>query len=69
MLSLPPRKYSRLYVRYSRLQQSPVRFTFTQHGEMVEEEDDKNVDDDDNAGRIGPLETFSSMEMKNSPPS
>ena len=46
--SLPPRKYSRLHVRYSRLQQGPVRFTFTEHGETVEEEDfAENLSDDD----------------------
>ena len=45
----PHRKYSRLNVRYSRLQQTPVRFTFTPGGEMVEEEmsdyDDEDEDD------------------------
>ena len=33
------RKYKRLNVRYSRLRQTPVRFTFTQGGEMMEDED------------------------------
>ena len=41
------RKYTRLHVRYSRLQQTPVRFTFTPGGEMVEEEDDYDEDADD----------------------
>lgn len=44
----PTRKYSRLHVRYSRLQQGPVRFTFTAQGEMVEEEEvADNISDDD----------------------
>ena len=59
------RKYNRLNVRYSRLQQSPVRFTFTQRGEMVEEDDDDDMDDDDTtAGLDGPLEAISTMEME-----
>lgn len=33
------RRYARLNVRYARLRQTPVRFTFTQGGEMVEDED------------------------------
>ena len=36
----PSRKYSQLQVQYTRLQQGPVRFTFTAQGEMMEEEDD-----------------------------
>ena len=44
MLSAPRplqflRNYRRLNVRYARLRQTPVRFTFTQAGEMVEDED------------------------------
>lgn len=38
-MPLPSRNYKRLNVRYARLRQTPVRFTFTQGGEMVEEED------------------------------
>lgn len=34
------RKYSRLNVRYSRLRQAPVRFSFNEGGEMVEEDED-----------------------------
>lgn len=33
------RNYRQLNVRYSRLRQTPVRFTFTQEGEMVEDDD------------------------------
>ena len=45
-LPSPCRKYSRLNVRYSRLQQSPVKFTFSERGEMVEEDasDDEGED-------------------------
>ena len=41
------RRYKRLNVRYSRLQQTPVRFTFTQGGEMVEDEDYEGYSDED----------------------
>ena len=35
-------------MRYSRLQQTPVRFTFTPGGEMVEEDDyDEDADDEE----------------------
>lgn len=44
---IPYRKYTRLNVRYSRLQQTPVRFTFTPGGEMIEENDDDDDDDFD----------------------
>ena len=46
-ISYPPRRYSRLNVRYARLRQTPVRFTFTQGGEMVEEEDYEGPDSPD----------------------
>lgn len=57
------RKYSRLHVRYSRLQQGPVRFTFTAQGEMVEEEEvadnlsdeDPTYGDDHKMGTVKPL--------------
>ena len=41
------RKYNRLSVRYSRLRQTPVRFTFTQEGEMLEEEDEEDHHSDE----------------------
>lgn len=43
------RKYQRLNVRYSRLRQTPVRFTFTQGGNMVEEDDyeEQELEDED----------------------
>ena len=43
------RNYKRLNVRYARLRQTPVRFSFTQAGEMVEEDDYEGApfDDDD----------------------
>lgn len=49
------RKYRSLEVRYSRLRQGPMRFTFTAEGENVEEEewkedgerDDSNDKDED----------------------
>lgn len=47
LLPLLYRKYTRLNVRYSRLQQTPVRFSFTPGGEMVEEDEDDYDDDDD----------------------
>ena len=40
------RRYNRLQVRYSRLSQAPVRFTFTQSGEMLED-DDPDLDSQD----------------------
>lgn len=40
------RRYQRLCVRYSRLSQAPVRFTFTQSGDMIEE-DDPDIKDED----------------------
>ncbi len=43
---LASRKYSRLNVRYSRLQQTPVRFTFTEGGGMEEEEEDQEGEGD-----------------------
>ena len=58
------RKYSRLHVRYSRLQQGPVRFTFTAQGEMVEEdevadnlsdEEDPTYGNDHKMGTVKPL--------------
>lgn len=53
------RKYSRLHVRYSRLQQGPVRFTFTAQGEMVEEEEvaDNLSDEDPTYGDDHKMET------------
>lgn len=34
-------------MRYARLRQTPVRFTFTQAGEMVEEDEYEGPSDDD----------------------
>ena len=39
------RKYTRLSVRYSRLQQNPVHFSINQDGEMVEDEAGEEEDD------------------------
>jgi hypothetical protein len=39
-------------VRYARLRQTPVRFTFTQEGEMVEDEDYEQPSSDDEEGSI-----------------
>ena len=52
---IPPyRSYKRLNVRYSRLRQTPVRFTFNQGGELVEDEDyspaEEDEDDEDIVG-------------------
>ena len=55
-------RYNHLRVRYSRLSQAPVRFTFTQSGDMMEEDDPDasedttcaETDDDDQ-----PLKKFS----------
>ena len=38
----PFRKYTRLSVRYSRLHQSPVKYSFTAKGEIVENEDESD---------------------------
>ncbi len=42
---LASRKYSRLNVRYSRLQQTPMMFTFSEGGGMEEEEDQEGDGD------------------------
>ncbi len=44
-------------MRYSRLQQTPVRFSFTPGGEMVEEDEDDF--DDDRDVDISPGQGFS----------
>ena len=53
-LTFLSRKYSRLRVRYSRLQQGPVRFTFTPGGQMVEE------DEEDEGARETQMESLQS---------
>ena len=40
------RKYRSLEVRYTRLQQGPVRFTFTSEGEALDEDDIFTSDSD-----------------------
>ena len=40
------RKYRKLEVRYTRLRQGPMRFTFTAEGETLEEEDYPDSDED-----------------------
>ena len=41
------RKYRSLEVRYTRLRQGPMRFTFTSEGESLEEEDWKEDEEED----------------------
>ena len=41
--SLLSRRYSRLQVRYSQLQQDPVQFTYTQGGQIVGDEEDEGA--------------------------
>ena len=40
------RKYHSLEVRYTRLQQGPVRFTFAADGETLDDDDMRATDDD-----------------------
>ena len=47
------RKYRKLEVRYTRLRQGPMRFTFTAEGETLEEEDYPDSDEDDNEENEG----------------
>ena len=50
LFSLSIRKYRKLEVRYTRLRQGPMRFTFTAEGETLEEEDYPNSDEESDNG-------------------
>ena len=51
------RKYRSLEVRYTRLQQGPVRFTFTAEGEMLDE-DDTGANEDDKDEEMASFTSF-----------